>query len=144
MFVVVDWRSQHRLRGIAEVEVRMRWKHDLRVSNCDTQAKRTDKQDSIPVGCVSPASVATTRCQYQGGGGVFWVGISRGRGWVCPGIEYIRDACDVTTPNPPGHTHACENITFPQLPLWAVTRVGSHSSNSEKRFLVLVNFGGAW
>ena len=36
-------------------------------------------------------------------------------------ISSFHDACDVTYPS--GQTHACENITFPQLLLRAVTKV---------------------
>ena len=32
------------------------------------KVEKLTRKESIPVGCVLPASVATTRCRYQGGG----------------------------------------------------------------------------
>ena len=32
---------------------------------CKSKGLKRSKQDSIPVGCVPPTSVVTTRCQYQ-------------------------------------------------------------------------------
>ena len=67
------------------------------------------------------------------------VGISRGgmsRSWVCPEGEWVCPGgggmfggcmtypmmhvmLPTQSPNPPGQTDACENITFPQLPVRA-------------------------
>ena len=79
----------------------------------------------------------------RGWGCLGWVYLE-GERWVCPGLNISAMHVMLPTPNPRGQTHACENITFPQLPLRATTRVGSHSPKREKRFLVLVNFGGTW
>ena len=74
------------------------------------------KQESIPVGCVPPASVATTKCQHQGVylPGVYFLGgrgVSQvpcfGVGWVyiiahsCSGHAYPLPRHT----HPPGHTH---------------------------------------
>ena len=83
---------------------------------CDTSAKvmkhrclssqttHSLQQDSIPVGCVPPVrATEATRCQHQKGSReeVVW-------GMVPGGMAL--------TPSPVDRmTHACENITFPQL-----------------------------
>ena len=49
-------------------------------------------------------------------------GMSRGDGYVQGGpllCDLFHNTCDVTSP-PREQADACEGITFPQLPLWAV------------------------
>ena len=93
------------------------------------------KQECIPVGCLSSAAVGV--CWGEGslpGGGVSaqegvaaqgmsaWGVSAFGAvclGGVCPGVS----ALGVSGRQPPTDrilTHACENITFPQLHLWTV------------------------
>ena len=96
------------------------------------------KQDSIKVGCVPPASVVTTRCQYWWGGrsrvssddhGMSVAGsewevpylISGGRSrYPCPNALW-----ELVIWEPPSinrMTDTCKNITFPQLRLWPVIK----------------------
>ena len=56
--------------------------------------------------------------------------MSRGGGRVCPeGMSHVlpcdlsHDAYDVTYLSLRGHTYTCENITFPELLLWAVITI---------------------
>ena len=102
----------------------------------DNHYKTIYEQECIPVGCVTSAAVAV--CWGRGSGwGVFGQGVwclarrgclPRGGclpgGGVCPGGSARRgDICLGCTPPPMWTeflTHACENITFPQLRLQTV------------------------
>ena len=80
--------------------------------------KKNSKQECIPVGCIPPASVVTTRCQYRRGvhysGCTFWGDVYQGPG--------TRHTYPPQKGSGTGHTtrldritDTCENITFPQL-----------------------------
>ena len=76
------------------------------------------QQESIPVGCLPPASwpLCPGVRVRRGGGERVW------DPWgecVSPG-RCVSRGCTYPLPWTEGMTHACENITFPQLLLWAV------------------------
>ena len=50
----------------ASKDHKVTFERDIRFSYCKIyQTKRLTEQENIPVGCVPPASMAITRCQYQ-------------------------------------------------------------------------------
>ena len=70
------------------------------------------QQECIPVGCILPALVATTRCQYPG----------------TPGTQdHTPQIVSGITPSVNRMTDTCKNITFPQLRLRAVKKVKNTS-----------------
>ena len=84
------------------------------------KVKAASIQESIPVGCVPPASVATTRCQHWGVylPGVYLPSFLPGRD-LGPGIPTLRRDLGpgISTPTTWTEwlTDICENFIFPQL-----------------------------
>ena len=80
-----------------------------------------NEQECIPVGCISPASVAIS-------GGVS----AQGGVCVCLGCVLPPIACWSTYPSPVNRmTHRSKNITFPQLHLRAVKMIKNRIPHDE-------------
>ena len=96
-------------------------------SKCVKNLLRYWWQECIPVGCVLSATVSISGDVCLPGVCVPAGGVCLPAGGVClPGGVYLGGVCpggglvSACTPLPCGQIGTCENITFPQLLLWAV------------------------